>query len=64
MEWTRSVEKLRREVAGLARKIGFTSYDASHLELVLPLKGKLNAHPPPSPLHRRERREGGGEGVI
>ncbi len=60
MEWTRSVEKLRREVAGLAREIGFTSYDASHLDLVLPLKGKLNALPPPSP----QEGEGGGEGVI
>ena len=56
MEWTRSVEKLRREVAGLARKIGFTSYDASHLELVLPLKGKLNAHPPFPSSQEREKR--------
>jgi len=51
MEWTRSVEKLRREVAGLAREISFTSYDASHLELVLPHKGEpMNARPHPSPL--------------
>ena len=58
MEWTRSVEKLRREVAGLAREIGFTSYDASHLELVLPLKGKLNARPSPFPSPQ----EGEGRG--
>jgi hypothetical protein len=60
MEWTRPVEKIRREVIESARETGLTSYDAGYLWPALHLKLELNARPFPSP----QEGEGGAEGVI